>query len=151
MRPTTCKHYNGTYHNEKCLAGVCYHDVTPEPNRSGHGLRLPCHSKIILSNPTPEQLAEFKKRGTCEKFELPTKSEIEAEEAAMRKRMEETMVAREAIVKHLGGPWKRGMRAEAGEIKCPICKKGKLRFSRAGYNGHIHAACTTEDCVRWIE
>lgn len=39
----------------------------------------------------------------------------------------------------------------AGEMQCPVCKAGKLRYSRAGYNGHVHAACSTETCVRWME
>ena len=39
----------------------------------------------------------------------------------------------------------------AGEMACPICGTGKLRYSRSGYNGHVHAACTTETCVRWME
>lgn len=39
----------------------------------------------------------------------------------------------------------------AGEMECPVCKTGKLRYSRAAYNGHVHAACSTETCVRWME
>lgn len=39
----------------------------------------------------------------------------------------------------------------AGEMKCPVCKTGKLRYSRSGYNGHVHAVCSTETCVRWME
>jgi hypothetical protein len=39
----------------------------------------------------------------------------------------------------------------AGEMACPICEAGKLRYSRSGYNGHVHAGCTTEGCVSWME
>ena len=39
----------------------------------------------------------------------------------------------------------------AGSMDCPVCKTGKLRYSRAGYNGHVHAGGTTEGCVRWME
>lgn len=39
----------------------------------------------------------------------------------------------------------------AGEIDCPVCKAAKLRYSRAGYNGHVHAACMNDKCVRWME
>lgn len=39
----------------------------------------------------------------------------------------------------------------AGVMACPVCKTGKLRYSRAGYNGHVHGACSTENCVRWME
>jgi len=35
---------------------------------------------------------------------------------------------------------------------CPICKNdGTLHFKRSGYNGHIHAMCATDGCVRWME
>ena len=39
----------------------------------------------------------------------------------------------------------------AGEIDCPVCKKAKLRYSRAAYNGHVHAACMSRTCVQWME
>lgn len=39
----------------------------------------------------------------------------------------------------------------AGEMDCPICKTGKLRYSRSSYNGHVHAACSSDGCVRWME
>ena len=39
----------------------------------------------------------------------------------------------------------------AGEIDCPVCKAAKLRYSRASYNGHVHAACMSAKCVRWME
>ena len=39
----------------------------------------------------------------------------------------------------------------SGEIPCPICKAGTLRYSRSAYNGHVHASCSTEGCVRWME
>lgn len=38
-----------------------------------------------------------------------------------------------------------------GEMPCPICKVGTLRYSRSGYNGHVHAFCGTETCVRFME
>jgi hypothetical protein len=40
----------------------------------------------------------------------------------------------------------------AGQIDCPICGGGKVNYSYAGsVNGHIHAQCTTENCVEWME
>lgn len=39
----------------------------------------------------------------------------------------------------------------AGTMKCPNCKDGVLKYSRAGYNGHVHAACSTEGCAAWME
>jgi hypothetical protein len=61
--------------------------------------------------------------------------------------------ARAAIVDNLGGPWSRQNRkGGSGVIDCPVCGgKETLKFSRASYNGHIHARCTTENCVAWME
>lgn len=39
----------------------------------------------------------------------------------------------------------------AGVMNCPICKTGQLHYRRAGYNGHIHARCTNDACVSWME
>lgn len=39
----------------------------------------------------------------------------------------------------------------AGEMICPICNTGKLKYSRSSYNGHVHARCTTINCVAWME
>ncbi len=64
----------------------------------------------------------------------------------MRESIAKLLKAREAIVKHTDG--KRGV---AGEIDCPVCGTGKLRYGVAKCNGHIHAGCTTDGCVRWME
>lgn len=61
--------------------------------------------------------------------------------------------ARKAIVEHLGGPWHRQNNKKGGSgcIDCPVCgNKESLFFSRAAYNGHIHAKCKTADCVAWM-
>lgn len=39
----------------------------------------------------------------------------------------------------------------SGEMPCPVCKDGTLRYSRAAYNGHVHACCSNPECVRWME
>lgn len=39
----------------------------------------------------------------------------------------------------------------SGVIPCPICKSGKVNYSRAAYNGHVHARCSTAGCVAWME
>lgn len=38
-----------------------------------------------------------------------------------------------------------------GELPCPACKTGTIRYSVASLNGHIWGACSTKDCVRWME
>lgn len=36
-------------------------------------------------------------------------------------------------------------------LPCPSCKTGTIRYSVAGSNGHMWAACSTNDCVRFME
>lgn len=36
-------------------------------------------------------------------------------------------------------------------MPCPVCQSGTLNYSISGYNGHIHAKCTTDKCVYWME
>lgn len=130
-----CNHYSGMHQKQECEAGVRF-DTLPN-----HGTR-----EFMDSCPC------FGPCGGCEKAEYPTPEQLEENRKALEKRFEATGKARAAIVESLGGPWKRGTPRANGEIDCPVCEgKKTLRFSRAGYNGHIHAACTTEDCVRWME
>lgn len=84
-------------------------------------------------------------------------AEEKAEEAEFELQFQNIEKARAAIVAHLGGPWKRqkggGARPdESGRVDCPVCgKPATLGFRRSGYNGHIHARCTTEGCMSWME
>lgn len=135
-----CKHYTGLC-NATCAAGVAYADVGLGPGPPTRQLAvLPCFQE----NTSPKV--------ACGKCAFPTAEELAAEEAEDRKRMEDMGTARKAIVAHLGGPWKRGTPTANGAIDCPVCGGQRtLRFSRAGYNGHVHAACGTEGCVRWME
>jgi hypothetical protein len=136
-KPDKCIHYTGTAINEVCAAGVKYADVT-DKTTTPHS--LPCIGRY---NPGGAK---------CEKCQLPSPGEIEAEEAAMKKRVEGIGKARTAIVAACGGPWKRGVKGSTGVIDCPVCGSAKsLRFSRSGYNGHVGARCMTTDCVSWME
>lgn len=36
-------------------------------------------------------------------------------------------------------------------ILCPVCFDGQLHYRISSYNGHIHARCTAEHCVSWME
>lgn len=38
----------------------------------------------------------------------------------------------------------------SGEVKCPKCG-GALRWSKAKSNGHVHGACKTPGCLRWMQ
>ena len=146
-----CRHFTGMK-DDVCKAGVRYADVQKDhdPIRYvhrkservpyTHTRSFPCLGKYNLGG------------AVCDKLSLPTPEEVAAEEAEWERLFERTKACRAAIVAHLGGPWKRGMAGSAGAIDCPACgAAGALRFTRSGYNGHVHAACTTADCVSWME
>jgi len=49
---------------------------------------------------------------------------------------------------------KRGLgrgKGGTGEFPCPACEIGTVHYSVASVNGHIHAGCTTEGCIRFME
>lgn len=125
-----CRHFTGVQ-NKTCKAGLSYDQFPP-------GSGLPC--------------IDDEKHDLCSKFEAKTAEEIAARREYVAKRMEAIGIARQAIVEACGGPWKRGTPGSSGVIDCPVCDgKQCLRYSRAGYNGHIHARCGTKDCVSWME
>lgn len=136
MRETIfCKHFRSMSEHKTCAAGVEYESLKGIPFDS-----RPCFMR------------GGKVCGGCDLQQFPTADQIAAEDEYFRKRMEGTMKARAAIVKSLGGPWKRGMSGSSGTINCPVCgSMDALQFSRSGYNGHIHAGCNTGGCVRWME
>lgn len=87
---------------------------------------------------------------------MPTREQIEEEiawdEARYKVRAENIMKARATIVADCGGPWKKGMPSTRGQIDCPVCGGDMtLAYSRAGYNGHVHAHCVAGKCVSWME
>lgn len=137
MSKPWCKHYRGMSERDHCEAGVTFASL------ENAGTRLfmqtcPCFG--------PEQSTK------CDLAKYPTAEEMAAEEEEFEKRLENTIRARAAIVQHLGKPWKKGMSGSQGLIDCPVCKgTATLHFTRAGYNGHIHARCVTVDCVSWME
>ena len=136
MRSTIfCVHYRAMIDNATCKTGVSYDDFKGVPFD-----KRPCFCK---NGAAPN--------AGCALMEMPTAEQLAAEEAEMNARFEKIGKARAAIVASLGGPWKRGKPSAAGVIDCPACgKEQTLQFSRSGYNGHIHAACNTENCVSWM-
>jgi len=136
MRHTEfCNHYRAMSDHDTCEKGVVY--------ATFDGLtydQRPCFERNGVAPPG------------CPHAVFPTAEERAEREREFMARMEKIGKARQAIVDSLGGPWKKGTAGAAGVIDCPACGgKESLRFSRAGCNGHIHASCTTEGCVRWME
>ena len=66
--------------------------------------------------------------------------------------IEGMLKARAAIVEKIGPYEGKKSGGAAGKIDCPVCAaKESLSYNRASSNGHIHAKCATEGCVRWME
>ena len=147
-----CIHFNGVQ-NEKCLAGIDYKSFQ---------CGLPC-------------LKYMNRDAKCEKRQEPTEEQIKTELAeyeSMDGAIDRINVAREAILQELRRRWKEGpipvgvtaprdisrfhkpqsnYFCGAGVMQCPICRTGKLKYSRSTYNGHVHARCSTDGCVAWME
>lgn len=120
-----CRHFNGIQH-DTCDIGVSYDSVrgTEKP------YKFPC----------------LYDAGACDKLSRLTDEEVAAREREITASIANIEVARDAVVTDAAG--KTGI---SGAMDCPICKTGKLRYSIARSNGHIHAGCTTPKCVRWME
>lgn len=133
--------------NAEKIATVCVHRHRGHGGVCGAGVDLtqwspgdrPCRQ---LNGPDAA-------RAKCSHFRLPTEAEVEQECDSIESHHAQLATARAAIVA-AAGAWTSG-KSQQGVIDCPICKGGKLRYMRSGLNGHIHAACTTDSCVRWME
>jgi len=79
----------------------------------------------------------------CPKLEYPTQEEIAREDEESAARFEKIVTARAAIMADVG-------ESGLGAIICPVCKCGTLTYTIA-MNGHVHAKCSTDGCVCWME
>ena len=122
-----CKHFTGIQH-DACALGIAYDTVRDDSERP---YRWPCTNSALT---------------TCSRREFPTQAEELAEVAEMEATFGRVARARISIIAKHGR--QRGIR---DEMACPVCTTGTLRYSIAKLNGHIHAACTTDGCVRWME
>lgn len=84
----------------------------------------------------------------CPHCRFPTPEEIKANDEEMTSRINKLFAARGAIEAVFKQQQKDG---GAGAMPCPVCKTGQLHYRRAASNGHIHAKCSTADCVSWME
>lgn len=135
----TCRHFNGVQH-DCCKAGVNYRGLAGEP-ALGCMTRIPC---LLAWEPKGGPMAKCEKRDTFTHAEA--EQMIIDREAAFASHM---LVFRAAHDDAKARGLKRGHGGQSDMI-CPICG-GVLRYSVAGYNGHMHAQCETEGCVQWME
>jgi hypothetical protein len=122
-----CQHFNGII-NDTCRVGVAYLTVR---DSSSSPYRFPC---------LPDG-ADI----PCQHRVYPTLAELEAEDKERALMVANVMLVRKQITNQT-----QGKRRVRGYIICPVCKEGRVNYGVA-YNGHIHAQCTTESCVSWIE
>lgn len=138
-RAKKCRHFTGIT-AKVCEAGINYQAFRDLPeSQKGMGICLPC-------------IGELGCTVTCDKFEPYTKEELDAQDKAIQDSIKGFTVARPAIIEEcdrLG--FKKGVKGISGKIPCPVCEKGDLHFSRSSYNGHVHAKCTTANCMAWME
>lgn len=140
MRTGCCKHFNGIQNNT-CDAGVCYNDVTIDPDKPGRALRIPCMSEFRSGKKLDGEPAK------CDKYQEPTKDEIAAFDAVIQAAVDRMTKC---------GPWIGRMKkahpngVSVAADTCPICG-GIIRFGISSYNGHMRARCDTPDCINFIE
>lgn len=127
-----CKHFTGIS-NAACAVGIRYADVRDESSRP---YKFPCLKRDGLS---------------CPSQEFPTEAEVAAEVAEIRKAMDRTDKAMRTAKADAESRGLRRGNGGTGSVKCPACESGELSYSVSGYNGHMHAACSTDNCVRWME
>lgn len=128
---TWCKHRTAFSSDIKvCKVGIDFHQFMAP----GQMDMMPCLGK------SPEAIAR------CLQYCGHTDEELAERERDMNERCERMGKIRKAIVTHIDktDEW-------VGTIKCPACESGTVRYSRAKYNKHIHAACSTPDCAAWME
>lgn len=134
----TCVHFTGIQ-NATCKAGVNYH--------AQFGDGAGCFANIACTQAFAR--ADFPLK-ECATVQYPTRDQAEAEENEREALTKRTLSAMKLA--HEDAAAKGYGKGNGGQdsIKCPLCPDGILRYSVAGYNGHMHAACT-KGCVSWME
>lgn len=123
-RLAACKHFTGIQH-DACALGVPYVSVRDESVRP---YKWPCLGACATS---------------CGKKETRTAEEIDAEDRDWAERFGHIARARETII---------ATKQPQGAVDCPRCNvPSGLRFRVSSYNGHVHAACSTKECLAWTE
>lgn len=131
---TTCSHFNGVVH-ETCKAGVNYHELC--------GSGVGCFAKIPCTNAEGSVV--------CDKRQFPTREQAEQVMREDDSHLERFVKANNAAHAHAKTAGLGRGKGGRGEMPCPLECGGVLRYSVAGVNGHMHAACSTKGCMSWME
>ena len=122
-----CKHYNGTM-NETCKVGVKYDSI-----------------KDTSQKPYRWICTDLDATATCPSCARKTLEEIAERKKYLNDRLAYLLLAISKIK-----PLRVKGKTTIGEIECPKCQ-GRLHYSIAGYNGHVHGQCETKGCLSWME
>jgi hypothetical protein len=130
-----CIHYNGVFTNKVCLAGVNYHEQ--------FGTEAGCFKSIPCTSPNADK--------TCTKAEYPTREVADNKVAEQDALMERIIKANNEAHKHAKAAGLGRGNGGVGKMPCPTGCGGTLQYSVASVNGHMHARCSTDKCVSWME
>lgn len=130
MKEGLCNHFTGLI-TKKCAKGVDYKSECGISD--GLFKVVPCFARNV--NPAFD----------CKHREFPTKEQIKQWNKECEEHFANMLIVRGAITDAVGKA-----KGVAGRIQCPVCEKGKVNYTVAS-NGHVHAQCTTEGCVNWME
>jgi len=134
----TCQYFTGIQ-NKLCKAGVEIRTLVGGPD-FGWATRLPC----MLSHGERCEV-------TCDKRHFPTREEAEQQETEWKARLERTGRAIRGAHAHAKAAGLGKGSGGKGNLPCPTECGGTLYYSVASVNGHMHAKCSTRDCVSWME
>jgi hypothetical protein len=123
-----CVHYTGVSQG-KCQAGIFYWSVKAKSSRGRD--TYPCYNTLLTNC------------AVCRRF---TRQEAEVFIRDVDAGWVSAVTALSAVLNHTNG-----QRRGSGEILCPNCKAGKLRYAFSPHNGHMAAKCTTPNCTSLVE
>lgn len=137
MRKDACIHSRSPFMHKTCRKGINFKNLLDTDSDVGLGNKVPCY-------------LENNSKVVCQHFQLPTQDETDQYEKEQAERFARIIKAMTAIDGHLG-PFKKGKSPSVcGVIECPNCG-GRLSYSRASINGHVHGKCSTTGCCSWMQ
>jgi len=128
-----CRHFNGIQ-NKKCEAGVPYQE-----------------GSMTVAAPCLPQFINGRETWPCTLFAIMSREEAEKKADERMFLVERTTRAMTAVVADAESKGLKKGHGGYGEIACPACGDGRLSYSVASYNGHIHGRCSRKGCVSWMQ
>lgn len=129
-----CLYFTGI-HRHECQAGINYHQLFGD----GFG----CFKHICCLNDPQSPVS-------CAQRLLPTREKAEVAVAEVDAIIARTLTAAALAKKDAAGKGLKRGNGGLGEIPCPNCA-GTVKYAISAVNGHMHAACSTKDCVAYME